>query len=38
MFIFLENEVFFGGSSDQLMGLTLLSFLDPKTDSRVLVN
>ena len=26
MFIFLENEVFFGGSNDQFMGLILVSF------------
>ena len=27
MFIFLEYEVFFGGSNDQFMGLILVSFL-----------
>ena len=27
MFIFLEYEVFLGGSNDQLMGLILVSFL-----------
>ena len=26
MFIFLEYEVFFGGSNDQFMGLILVSF------------